>query len=222
MRTITNTVIPIVVFFSTVVIGLFVFKNLSKSKDKVLMGKSSILTHHKLPLKKNTMHRDDKLPKIADEVQEFSKIKGYNKQIAFLIDMSIPSGQNRFFVYNMDKDSIEQAALVTHGYGSSTNEIEFSNVSGSYCTSLGKYKVGAAYQGRFGLAYKLYGLDKTNDKAFERFIVLHSHDCVPEEEVAPQTICESQGCPTVSPAFLKTLEKYLAASNKPIVLNIYK
>ncbi|MGZ8558091.1 MAG: murein L,D-transpeptidase catalytic domain-containing protein [Chitinophagaceae bacterium] len=54
---------------------------------------------------------------------------------------------------------------------------------GRGCTSLGKYIVDNSYIKRFGLAYKLYGLDKTNDKAFQRFVVLHAHECVPETMV---------------------------------------
>lgn len=164
----------------------------------------------------------EKLEAVSSQLKPFALNKGYNDHIAFLIDMSIPSGRQRFFVYNMKKDSIELAGLVTHGYGSAKSGVEFSNVPGSYCSSLGRYRIGASYNGRFGLAFKLYGLDKTNDKAFERFVVLHSHDCVPAAEVYPMSICESQGCPTVAPGFLQELKKYIEHSPKPILLYIYK
>ncbi|RYE22357.1 MAG: hypothetical protein EOP51_13460 [Sphingobacteriales bacterium] len=166
--------------------------------------------------------RDEKLQAISSNIKAFSLAKGYNPRIAFLVDMSIPSGRNRFFVYNMQKDSIEIAGLVTHGYGSPNAGIEFSNIPGSYCSSLGKYKVGKSYEGRFGLAFKLHGLDKTNDKAFERFVVLHAHECVPVKEIEPLTICESQGCPTVAPGFLQKLKSYIEISDQPILLNIYQ
>lgn len=174
------------------------------------------------PVKEKYKLPVEKLGTVSTQLKIFAAKKGYNEHVAFLIDMSLPSGRQRFFVYNMQKDSIELAGLVAHGYGSAKESIEFSNIPGSYCTSLGKYKVGKDYQGRFGLAYKLYGLDKTNDKAFERFVVLHAHDCVPAEEVAPITICQSQGCPTVAPAFLQKLKTYIDASEKPILLNIYQ
>lgn len=146
-----------------------------------------------------------------------------NAEHCFLMDMSLPSGSNRFFVYNLRKQLIEAEALVTHGNGSETgNEaLVFSNVPGSNCTSLGKYKVGNAYMGRFGQAYKLHGLSATNNKAFERFVVLHGHTCVPNSEVFPQQICLSQGCPTVSPEFLKTLGNYISKSARPVLLEIY-
>ena len=137
--------------------------------------------------------------------------------------MRIASGKNRFFVYNLEKDSVEIAGLVTQGSGIGNNSETptFSNTANSYCTSLGKYKIGKSYYGKFGLAFKLFGLDKTNSRAFDRFVVLHAHGCVPDEEVAPLPICESWGCPTVSPAFLTQLKSYLDKSNEPILLWIY-
>ena len=91
----------------------------------------------------------------------------------------------------------------------------------SFKTSVGKYKIGSSYSGRFGLAYKLYGLDSSNSKAYERAIVLHSHKQVPDAEAYPGYIIVSAGCPTVSPAFLGVLNKYITASRKPILMWIY-
>ena len=151
----------------------------------------------------------------------YAKQKGYNTNYAFLVDMKLPSGSNRFFVYDFKKDTVVKAGLVTHGYGPGDQSISFSNVPGSNCTSLGKYKIGNHYNGRFGLAYKLYGLDSSNSNAINRYVVLHSHACVPGSEVAPQNICMSQGCPTVAPAFLTELRTYLDKAEKPILLYIF-
>jgi L,D-transpeptidase-like protein len=147
----------------------------------------------------------------------------YDSVRCFLLDMKLHSGKKRFFVYNLEKDSVEIAGLVTHGTGSDkgVEGLVFSNTPNSNCTSLGKCKVGKSYMGKFGLAYKLYGLDNSNSKAFDRFVVLHSHNCVPNEEIAPLSICESWGCPTVAPAFLKKLKGYIDASPKSILLWIY-
>jgi hypothetical protein len=159
----------------------------------------------------------------ASEVKRFVHDQGYNTQYCFLIDMRIPSGKNRFFVYNLKDDSIEISGLVTHGKGSDngSDPLIFSNEPNSYCTSLGKYKMGGSYSGSFGLSYKLYGLDKTNSKAFERSVVLHSFCGVPNKEVYPAVICKSEGCPTVAPAFITQLKVYLDNSDKPILLWIY-
>lgn len=165
-----------------------------------------------------------KLKERAIAVSAYARANGYNEQYCFMIDMSIHSGKQRFFIYNLKKDSIESAGLVTHGAGSVTgNEgLFFSNKPGGNCTSLGKYKVGNPYQGTFGLAYKLFGLDTSNNKAFERFVVLHAHSCVPVSDVYPLSICPSLGCPTVAPDFLKKLSGYLDKSRRPILMNIYQ
>ena len=159
----------------------------------------------------------------AADAKLFVNQKGYNDAICFLVDMSLSSGQNRFFVYDLKKDTITNAGLVTHGRCNQywLEGRKYGNTIGCGCTSLGKYKVGHSYNGRFGHAYKLYGLDKTNDKAFERFVVLHSHECVPETEVKDD-ICQSDGCPTVSTGFLQWLKPVINASKKPVLLWVYE
>ena len=165
----------------------------------------------------------EKLKRKSTEAISFIKKNGYNESVCFFIDMTLVSGQKRFFVYDIVKDTIQISGLVTHGR---CNEMwlegrKYSNEPGCGCTSLGKYKIGNLYYGRFGLAYKLYGLDKTNDKAFKRFVVLHSHECVPETEVQDE-ICQSDGCPTVSPQFLQQLKPLIERSSKPILLWIFE
>lgn len=157
-------------------------------------------------------------------ILSFTKAKGYNTQICFLVDMSVGSGKNRFYIYNPSKDSVLDAGLVTHGRCNKNwlTGRQYGNEVGCGCTSLGKYKIGNAYQGRFGLAYKLHGLDSTNDNAYKRYVVLHSHECVPEGEVDPYPICQSDGCPTVSPGFLKKLAGIIDESKKPMLLWIYE
>lgn len=161
----------------------------------------------------------------AEEVEKYLKKNDFNAEYLFLVDMSIPSGKNRFFVYNLKKEEIETSSLVTHGIGSNRYEnddpLEFSNLPESKKTSEGKYKIGKSYYGKFGLAYKLHGLDKTNDKAYERDIVLHAHARVPDKECFPEYIIVSAGCPTVSPSFLTRLDKYIKTSIKPIMLWVY-
>lgn len=159
----------------------------------------------------------------ALEAKLFARQKRYNETICLMVDMSLPSGRDRLFVYDLDKDTVRNAGLVTHGRCNQywLDGRKYGNTVGCGCTSLGKYKIGQSYQGRFGLAYKLHGLDKTNNKAFERFVVLHSHECVPATEVNEE-ICQSDGCPTVSPGFLQYLKPIIDASKKPVLLWIYE
>lgn len=155
----------------------------------------------------------------ASEAKAFVKKNKYNTEICFLLDLNLPSNQKRFFIYDLKKNSTINSGLVTHG---NCNERwlegrRYGNTVGCGCSSTGKYKIGTAYYGRFGLAFKLHGLEATNNKAMERYVVLHSHSCVPETEVGSD-ICQSNGCPTVSPKFLKEIEPLIKGSRKPILL----
>ncbi len=166
----------------------------------------------------------DRLKLKAFSLKEFITSHNYNKEVCFLVDMSIASGKSRFFVYNLTKDSILLQGLVAHGNCDAGFQTEhsFSNKVNSGCSSLGKYKIGSSYNGRFGLAYKLYGLDSSNKNAFERNIVLHSYSCVPEQETDPIPIRNSRGCPMVSPGFLNQLKLIINKSEKPLLLWLFK
>ncbi len=156
-------------------------------------------------------------------LKEYATKNKCNQDYAFVIDMRIASYKKRFFVYNLKKDSLVNAGFVAHGTGSETfkGELVFSNVPDSRCSSLGKYKIGGSYKGMYGFSYKLTGLDSTNNKAFERAIVLHGHTCVPDEQQNEWPICFSYGCPMVSTKFLQTLKGYVSKQGKkPILMEI--
>src|SRR5688572_7065047 len=51
----------------------------------------------------------------ASEIAGYADQKGYSTKYCFLIDMSLPSGRNRFFVYDLEKKSVKYSALVVHG-----------------------------------------------------------------------------------------------------------
>ncbi|WP_343694377.1 murein L,D-transpeptidase catalytic domain-containing protein [Flavobacterium sp.] len=178
-------------------------------------------------------NKNDNTP-INPEMERFSnqllevkamiaKNGSYNNKIAFFVDMRIKSGKNRFFVYDLENDTILEEGLVANGFGSETNvrgELKFSNEPNSKCTSLGRYAVGKSYKGMFGKSYKLYGLDETNSNAVKRAIVLHSYSAVPNEE-QDYYISTSHGCPMVSETFFKKIEKIIDGSKSNIILNIY-
>lgn len=160
----------------------------------------------------------------AEEMKSYLKGKSnYDQQIAILIDMRQHSGKNRFFVVDLDSMRILKKGLVAHGAGSETgfdDSLRFSNTPNSYCTSLGKYRIGAAYVGNFGRSYKLHGLDASNNKAFERYVVLHRYSCVPDEEQL-YPICNSLGCPMLSENFFEEVDSLIKKSGKSVLMEIY-
>jgi hypothetical protein len=165
-----------------------------------------------------------KLRTQAAELKGYLREKRLSTSNCFMIDMSLPSGKKRFFVYDLIKDTIAIAGLVAHGSCQYTflRKPKFSNMPNSGCSSKGKYKIGYSYMGRFGKAYKLFGLDSSNSKAFDRAVVLHAYDCVPDVEVAPQSICNSLGCPMISYAFLAQLQTIIDHSPRPVLLWIFE
>ncbi|WP_158618172.1 murein L,D-transpeptidase catalytic domain-containing protein [Chitinophaga lutea] len=166
---------------------------------------------------------ETRLRKKAVELKRFAATGRYNTRYACFIDFSVFSGRRRFVLYDLQRDSIISRSLVAHGQGPDfrTEAVAFSNEPGSRCSSPGKYAIGAKYSGRFGTAYKLHGLDASNNQAYKRFVVLHGHDCVPSVEVS-HGICRSDGCPTLNPAYFSTIQPYLDRSARPMLLWIYR
>lgn len=165
--------------------------------------------------------------KLLDRAIQIKRFIGsnpkYNNEIAFLVDMRIRSGKNRFFVYDLKNNKIIDQGLVAHGLGSGSEadgELKFSNTPNSLCTSLGKYAIGKSYIGAFGKAYKLYGLDKTNNNAYSRSIVLHKYKAMPyQEQNGP--ICKSMGCPMVNADYYERIEKRIDESKSNILMDIF-
>lgn len=204
-------------------VGIIIFA-VSWHSHSILLKKTGINPPVNKEIKKPAAY--NMLPELkqkAEEARLFVHRKGFNENCCFLINMSLSSGQNRFFVYNLKTDSIQAQGLVAHGncYGYGPEGKRYSNSVGSGCTSLGRYKIGLHYTGKFGYSYKLLGLDSTNNNAFERTVVLHAHSCVPESEV-PDEICPSNGCPMTSPGFFKQLKFIINHSAKPVLLWIYE
>jgi hypothetical protein len=165
--------------------------------------------------------------RLNDQVRELrtmiSSNSKYNTKIAFLIDMKIKSGKNRFFVYDLVNNTIIDEGLVAHGSGSETGvrgSLKFSNLPDSKATSLGRYSIEKAYKGIFGKAYRLLGLDQTNNNALKRAIVLHHYSAVPCEE-QDYYISNSHGCPMVNEDFFKRIEKIIDTSKSNIIMDIY-
>ena len=165
--------------------------------------------------------------RLLDRVKTIKQFIGtnskYNNEIAFFIDMRVMSGKNRFIVYDLKNDKIMDQGLVAHGIGSETEnkpDLKFSNNNSSFCTSLGKYSIGNNYGGKYGKAYKLYGLDATNSNAFARSIVLHKYDKVPYEE-QDRAIVHSLGCPMVNELYYDRIEKIIDNSKRNIIMDIY-
>ncbi len=171
--------------------------------------------------------QNERLKLKADSALAYCKEKGFDTDRCFLIDMKIHSGKNRFFVWSFTGDKVLESSLCCHGYGKKSTGAKpvFSNLPGSYCSSLGKYKTGIRSYSKWGINvhYKLHGLEPTNSNAFKRIVVLHSYDPVPESQIFPFHLPMgwSQGCPVISNSMMRKLDAYLKEAKKPVLLWIY-
>jgi len=161
---------------------------------------------------------------LTKKISNYAIQNDLSTEYCFLVDMSLPSGRNRFFIYDLKKNTITNSGLVSHG---SCNETflarpRFSNATSSGCSSLGKFKVGEFYKGKYGKSFRLYGLDDCNSNAYKRAVVIHGYDCVPDKEIYPRVLCNSFGCVMVSYNFFDKISRMISKAEKPIVLWIYQ
>ncbi len=203
------------IIFALIFIGTLLLNFTISSKN--LGNKTSEISELNNPI-------EEKLLKHVNIIKDLvSTNPNYNNEIAFFVDMEIMSGKNRFFIYDLKKNKIIDQGLVTQGFGSRINpdgKLKFSNENNSLCTSLGKYTIGNSYNGQYGKAYKLHGLDATNNNALARNIVLHKNIKVPYNE-QDKPIGYSFGCPMVNDVYYSRIEKLVDNSKRNIVLDIY-
>jgi hypothetical protein len=170
----------------------------------------------------------ERITKKATEALAFCKKNNMNTGFCFLLDMSIKSGKNRFYIYDFKTNKITKSGLVCHGMGKNSGEEKpmYSNESGSNCTSLGKYRTGKRAYSNWGINihYKMHGLEKSNSNAFKRQVVLHSYDYVEDKEIYPAslTLGWSKGCPVVGNEMMKKIDALLKKAKKPTLIWIFE
>lgn len=166
-----------------------------------------------------------RLTEKAAEAKKYCIENNLDTSYCVLIDMQIHSGKFRCFIFDFKTITILDKGLCSHG---SCANIElplgetlpyFTNEPNSYCSSLGKYKIGKRGWSNYGIHvnYKLHGLETTNSNAFDRIIVLHSFNELQNEEIYPEKAMTSWGCHIM----LKRIDERLIKSEKPVLMWIY-
>lgn len=128
-----------------------------------------------------------------------SDAKSAPKTLA-VIDYSLPSSQQRLWVFDLAQRKLILQEYVAHGRNSGENYANsFSNVNGSYQSSLGLFRTLSPYRGKHGLSLRMEGIEAgVNDNALDRAIVIHGADYVNPALIAKQgRIGRSLGCPAV-------------------------
>jgi L,D-transpeptidase catalytic domain len=151
----------------------------------------------------------------------------YNTDYFFVIEFSIHSGCKRGFLINMNNNSIEKSFLVAHGVGLGEKDgipLDFSNNIGSNASSLGYALINGRDYSNWGvnIKYWLDGLEDSNSNLKKRVVVLHSWGGIPDENVYPNTIIQSQGCPTVSDRTMIFIDDFIQSQSNKKILILFK
>jgi hypothetical protein len=149
------------------------------------------------------------------ELKSYCRTRGYNTDYGILVDYSRHSFQQRLYVVDLNTGKIVLRSLCGHGRGGNSSIFrgEFSNVSGSHCSSLGHYKIGRErkmYNYPILDAFELDGLDKTNSNARARAILIH-----------PSFGPRSLGCVTLPFIAYKRVSKILHSQRGKVIMWAY-
>lgn len=136
------------------------------------------------------------------------KVSFTSPEYVVIVNYSAPSTERRFFLINLQSGKV-QSFYTAHGLGSgrSNYATKFSNTKDSRQTSLGIYLTGETYKGSYGQTLRMYGLERSNDQAYIRDIVVHGAWYVGEDfinTIDPKTgqpfgrLGLSWGCPALS------------------------
>ncbi len=185
----------------------------------------------------NSVPRD--LDERAEEALEYCRENGYSTDYCLFVDYGRHSGRVRFFIWDFSKGKPVMKCLCAHGYGkgSTARKPVFSNKIGSFCSSLGHYKVGrekimSKPKGRKALV--LHGNDKTNSNALQRGILIHPVR-LPNFPIYPLMIPVkvhkvlghkirpySEGCVTIPFRKYEMVAQIAKSSSKPLMMWVYE
>ena len=153
--------------------------------------------------------RDTKLVEIAKMAQMKARNRGmlWHEDFVGIADYGLRSSEPRFHFVNLEAGEIK-SYHVSHGDGSDPDHDgwlnHYSNVHGSHCSSKGTYATFGWYTGKYGTSIRLEGLDRTNDNALDRAIVMHRAKYAEPEFLGKWGVLgRSNGCFAMSDANFK-------------------
>ncbi|MEE4198784.1 MAG: murein L,D-transpeptidase catalytic domain family protein [Bacteroidales bacterium] len=132
------------------------------------------------------------------ELKEKNRIA--NDSLITIIDFSLPSTQQRFYILDVKNQKLIKKTLVAHGMNTGNLLARyFSNEPQSLKSSLGLYITRETYYGIHGYSLRIKGISKgLNDNAEERAIVIHGAKYVSHDFIETYgRIGRSYGCPAL-------------------------
>ena len=113
---------------------------------------------------------------IIDLANSVQKKWGSKKNTVIIVDFSKPMEVQRLYVVDLDSQKIIKSSKVCHGKGSGQTSIpsKFSNTPNSKTSSKGVMRTAESYQGNWGYAMRVDGLQDIKSKVRSRAIVFHN------------------------------------------------
>ncbi len=125
-----------------------------------------------------------------------------NDSLLTIIDYTMPSSADRFFVINLHLNQVVYKSLVSHGRNSGElYASRFSNRKQSHQSALGFFLTAEPYRGGQGYSLMLNGVDTGyNDLSRARAIVIHGADYATGKYITRYgRLGRSFGCPALPP-----------------------
>lgn len=95
-----------------------------------------------------------------------------------------------------------------------------SNEDGSHLSSVGRALIAERYEGRYGVAYRLDGLEATNSNLRPRCVVLHGWEYTTSLPIYPLATVGSFGCPVLSRRMMRRVDELLRREQR-VILEVF-
>lgn len=146
--------------------------------------------------------------KYALRAYKKANIEGEVKNpVLTVINFSLPSNQQRMWIFDMNNDALVFKTYVAHGKnsGEGARPNHFSNELSSKKSSLGTYITKNTYIGHRGYSLNLEGLEKGfNSNAYDRRVVVHGAWYVEPTYIQKEGRAGSSwGCPAIAASLAK-------------------
>ena len=165
---------------------------------------------------------------IIPKFESAAKKHNADTKFMFIVDYSIPSNKNRFFLYDVVKNKIIYSCWCAHGCGggSTAEKPVFSNQPGSNCSSLGWYLIDKSVGQSAHYKYNYHtvdGLSSSNSNARTRQILIHHWWQVDDDynnriNVPMNCDYRSAGCFTTTKTAFNYISNFIKSRNKRLLL----
>jgi hypothetical protein len=144
--------------------------------------------------------------------ETFDRYNPPKKEYVILIDYRKHLFSKRLFLFDVKSGKEILSSRVGHAFNSGLiYASDFSNKNESRKSCYGAFITGSSYNGQYGYAMRVEGLDKgVNDQAFRRAIVFHSVEKLP--------VMWSWGCFVTPPDINRKLIDFTKGGNLVVVL----